>query len=102
MRPSATPSHYVGLEFINKRGPLSTLLVCCHSDCWGNAVAESFFSTLEFECVRGVFFESHRALVFAISDYVDGFYNPQRAHATAGCISPIEAELAFIVESQAA
>ena len=36
-------------------------------DCWDNAVAESFFSTLEFECVRGVTYESYNALTLVLS-----------------------------------
>ncbi len=71
-------------------------------DCWDNAVAESFFSTLEFECVRRTIFESHEALTFALRDYIENFYNLKRMHATIGYVSPIEAEVAFNLESQAA
>lgn len=71
-------------------------------DCWDNAVAESFFSTLEFECVRGVVFETRESLAKELGGYIDNFYNPQRLHATLNYVSPIEAEVAFNLASQAA
>jgi len=71
-------------------------------DCWDNAVAESFFSTLEFECVRGVTFESHSALTSELREYIDKFYNPKRIHATIGYVCPVEAELVFQLKAQAA
>ncbi len=71
-------------------------------DCWDNAVAESFFSTLEFECVRGMTFATRQSLANELGDYIDNFYNPKRLHATIGYVSPIEAEVAFNLAPQAA
>ena len=62
-------------------------------DCWDNAVAESFFSTLVHELLAGVFFATHRQAEHAISDYIDRFYNLRRRHSTLGYLSPIEFEL---------
>jgi putative transposase len=50
-------------------------------DCWDNAVAESFFSTLksELETRR---WPSRGTAAAALSAYIDGFYNPVRLHST--------------------
>jgi transposase InsO family protein len=71
-------------------------------DCWDNAVAESFFSTLEYECVEGRVFRDYSQVHHEVSAYIDGFYNPERLHSTVGYASPIEYELAFLSQSQAA
>lgn len=45
-------------------------------NCWDNAVAESFFSTLEHECIQGrvsVDIDHVRAV---LADYLGDFYNP--------------------------
>jgi len=68
-------------------------------DGWDNAVAESLFSTLEFEC-RGL-----HAFVDAqhvIGEYLDGFYNTKRMHATSDYCSPIEYELMSTLGGRAA
>ncbi len=50
-------------------------------DCYDNAMAESFFATLEFELLdRSVFENRHQALS-AIFDYIERFYNPKRRHS---------------------
>lgn len=71
-------------------------------DCYDNAVAESFFSTLEHEC-RGLndFADLGDAQV-VIGEYIDGFFNITRLHSTIGYISPTEFEIASAVRRQAA
>src|SRR5690606_3861357 len=95
--PYASDDYIAELEKYGMKRSMSN-----KGDCWDNAVAESFFSTLEFECVRGVIYESHNALTLALSNYIEQFYNPKRMHATLGYVSPIEAELSFNLKSQAA
>ena len=63
-------------------------------DCWDNAVSESFFSTLEFECARGEVFSSRSAARREVTDYILGFYNPRRLHSHLGYRSPMEFERA--------
>jgi len=58
------------------------------ADCYDNALAESFFATLEVELFARNRFESHRDAKLAIFDYVEGFYNPRRRHSSVGNISP--------------
>jgi transposase InsO family protein len=71
-------------------------------NCWDNAVAESFFSTLEHECIqRRVFADIEHARSILV-DYFDNFYNPVRLHSTNGFKSPIVRELDFLSQPQAA
>jgi len=63
-------------------------------DCWDNAVVESFFSTLEFECADHETFSSRAAARRAVTEYILGFYNPTRLHSTLGYVSPMEYERA--------
>jgi transposase InsO family protein len=50
-------------------------------DCWDNAVAESFFSTLKSELATRRW-PSRGTAAAALSAYIDGFYNPVRLHST--------------------
>lgn len=71
-------------------------------DCWDNAVAESFFSTLKHELVG---LERHATREVAnelIRDYIETFYNPQRRHSHVGYVSPIEFELRSLIAAPAA
>jgi len=71
-------------------------------DCWDNAVAESFFSTLEFEC-RGLHDFVHLDDASGIiGPYIDGFYNTGRQHSTLGYVSPVEFEIASAIQAVAA
>jgi transposase InsO family protein len=72
-------------------------LVCSMSrkgDCWDNAVVESFFSTLKFECGDGDPFPSRTAARREMADYILTFYNPSRLHSYLGYRSPMEFERA--------
>ncbi len=64
-------------------------------NCWDNAVAESFFSTLEFELGVETAQLSRAEAETAVSAYIDGFYNPDRRHSTIGGVSPIAFEQRF-------
>ncbi len=60
--------------------------------CYDNAMAESFFATLECELIaRSRFRDIHQAR-FAVSDYIEGFYNPRRRHSALGFMSPRDYE----------
>ncbi len=71
-------------------------------DCWDNAVAESFFSTLKTELVGEHIYTSHDAATVAIGDYIDNFYNTRRRHSHLGYMSPIEFELMSQIQGRAA
>lgn len=61
-------------------------------NCYDNAVAESFFSTLKNELVHHCDFASREAARAAIFDYIEVFYNRQRKHQTLGYLSPAQFE----------
>jgi putative transposase len=62
-------------------------------DCYDNAMAESFFATLEMELLNlaGPFptIEAAEAAVFT---FIEGFYNTRRLHSALGHRSPVEFE----------
>lgn len=57
-------------------------------NCWDNAVMESFFSTLEFECLRGKHFVTRAQARLEVFTYIETFYNRKRLHSTLGYVSP--------------
>lgn len=57
-------------------------------DCYDNAVAESFFSTLKNELVGGDVFESRERARTEIFDYIETFYNRQRIHQSLNYVTP--------------
>jgi putative transposase len=61
-------------------------------DCFDNAVAESFFATLEKDLLRRTSFPTRQEARTAVFDYIETFYNPIRLHSTLGYHSPIEYE----------
>jgi putative transposase len=72
-------------------------IVCSMSrkgNCWDNAVVESFFSTLDFECASGQPFATRSKARRAIADYLLGYYNPTRLHSYLDYRSPMEFEAA--------
>jgi len=61
-------------------------------DCYDNAVAESFFSTLEFELLMKNDWHTRAEARRAIFRYIETWYNPRRRHSTLGYLSPAEYE----------
>lgn len=63
-------------------------------NCWDNAVAESFFSTLKSEMIyRVATFETRDQAQFALFDYIEMFYNTKRLHSALGYLTPAEVTL---------
>jgi transposase InsO family protein len=61
-------------------------------DCWDNAVAESFFATLEHELLANADFPSRQAARRAIFAFIEVWYNRERRHSSLGYVSPVEYE----------
>lgn len=57
-------------------------------DAFDNALAESFFATLETELLDRHSFRSRDEARLALFGYIEGFYNPRRRHSTLGYRSP--------------
>ena len=57
-------------------------------DCYDNAVAESFFATLEFELLMKSDWHTREDARRAIFRYIETWYNRKRRHSTLGYVSP--------------
>jgi putative transposase len=66
-------------------------------DCWDNAVAESFFATLEKELIEQSDWQTHDDARRDVFEFIEIWYNRQRRHSTLGYTNPAayEAELAL-------
>ena len=62
------------------------------ADCWDNAVAESFFSTLKLDLLYRHSWPTRAAARSAIFEYIEVFYNRERRHSTLGNLSPADYE----------
>ena len=56
-------------------------------DCFDNALAESFFATLQTELLDRHHWSTRRQLEMAIFDFIEAFYNPSRRHSSIGYLS---------------
>jgi len=61
-------------------------------NCWDNAVAESFFATLEFELINQQVYASRNEAKAAVFEFIEVFYNRQRIHETMNYKTPYEIE----------
>jgi putative transposase len=57
-------------------------------NCWDNAVAESFFSSLKKERIRKKIYRTRELAKADIFDYIEVFYNRTRRHSHLGGVSP--------------
>jgi len=62
-------------------------------NCYDNATMESFWATLKLELVYRSCFETHAQAQTQIFDYIEVFYNRQRAHSALDYHSPVDFEL---------
>jgi putative transposase len=87
-------SQYTSLAFTKRCGALDVdVSMGTVGDCYDNAMAESFFATLEAELLGLVgTFKSHDAARTAIFTYLEGFYNTRRLHSALAYRSPVEFE----------
>lgn len=61
-------------------------------DAYDNAMAESFFATLECELLDRRRFKTQAEARIAVFEFIEGFYNPRRRHSSLGYLSPITFE----------
>jgi putative transposase len=66
-------------------------------DCFDNAMAESFFATLECELLDRRRFKTQAQAEIAVFDFIEGWYNPQRRHSSIGYLSPVHYEKRYAV-----
>ncbi|GAA6143450.1 hypothetical protein NBRC116584_32680 [Hydrogenophaga sp. 5NK40-0174] len=61
-------------------------------DAYDNAMAESFFASLEGELIERNCFQSKSQARMAVFTWIEGWYNPRRRHSGLGYLSPTNYE----------
>jgi putative transposase len=69
-------------------------------DCYDNAMAESFFATLECELIERRAFRTRVEARMAVFQFIEGWYNTGRRHSALGYRSPNEFERAALEEPE--
>lgn len=96
-------SQYAAAEY---REALEDAGITCsmsrRANCWDNAVAESFFSTLKTELVYRVSLPTPAFAKTAIAEWIEVFYNGQRRHSSIGYVAPREHERRYYLNLEAA
>ena len=75
------------LQIINQHGIIQSM--SRKGNCWDNAVAESFFSTIKTEIIFQHKFKTREEAKHAIFEYIEVFYNRVRMHSTNDYLSPV-------------
>ena len=71
-------------------------------DCFDNAMAESFFASLQCELIDRSRWRRHTEARMALFDYIEAFYNPRRRHSAIAYLSPAEFERRALQQTIAA
>ncbi len=61
-------------------------------NCYDNAMAESFFATLECELIKHKSWSGLADAQRDMFEYIEGWYNTRRRHSSLGFLSPIDFE----------
>ena len=94
-------SQYASLAFgqrLREAGLLGSM--GSRGDCFDNALAESFFATLECELLARQRFPTRNAARLALFEYIEGFYNTHRRHSALGYLSPAAYERRWALSQQ--
>jgi hypothetical protein len=65
-------------------------------DAYDNALAESFFASLECEVLDRNHFRTREEARTAVFSWIEGWYNPHRRHSSLGYLSPQQFEQEFV------
>ena len=86
-------SQYTSIELGKRcRKAGVSLSMGSRGDCYDNALCESFFATLECELLERSSFRTPIEARMAVSDFLEGFYNPHRRHSSLENHSPASYE----------
>lgn len=67
-------------------------------NCWDNAVAESLFKTIKYECTNRYVFKYYLEAYQVIDQYIK-WYNYKRLHSALGYKAPVEMEIELIMKN---
>ena len=77
-----------GLQGVSRRrGVMGSV-----GDAYDNAMAESFFASLECELLNRRIFRTQVDARMEVFRYIEGWYNPRRRHSALGYLSPLRFE----------
>ena len=93
LRQPIEPSQYSSLAF-GRRCRTAQVVPSMGStgDCFDNALAESFFATLECELIARPHWRNHIEARTAVFDFIECYYNPQCRQSALGYLSPTKFE----------
>jgi len=69
-------------------------------DAYDNAMAESFFASLECELIDRRSWQTKTEARLALFTYIEAWYNPRRRHSALGYLSPVNYESKYMGTSQ--
>jgi putative transposase len=69
-------------------------------DAYDNAMAESFFATLECELLERRRFKTQVEARMTLFAFIEGFYNPRRRHSALRYLSPVAFERRHAIMAQ--
>jgi transposase InsO family protein len=93
LRRPLEPGQYTSLAFgrrLQQAGLVASMGTI--GDALDNAVAESFFATLECELLDRHVWATRAGLRTAVFDFIEVFYNRQRRHSTLDYLTPLDYE----------
>src|ERR671922_1740882 len=97
LRRPLEPGQYASLAFGRRcRETGITPSMGSVGDAYDNAMAESFFATLECELLDRHQFRTHTQARMAVFAFIEGFYNPRRRHSALGQLSPANYERRYV------
>ena len=70
--------------------------------CYDNAMAESFFASLETELIDRSMWATRADARLAVFDWIEVFYNRTRLHSSIGYLSPVEFERRWSASAESA
>jgi putative transposase len=86
-------SQYTSIEFGNRCRQLGVQIsMGTVGDAYDNAMAESFFATLECELIDRRVWETQTEARLAVFAWIEGWYNPRRLHSGLDYMSPVNFE----------
>lgn len=92
-------SQYTSLAFGNRCRQMGvTPSMGTVGDAYDNAMAESFFATLECELIARKTFETRSQARMALFTWIEGWYNPRRRHSGLGYKSPMNFERIKLIQ----
>ena len=93
MRKPVESAQYTSIAFGRRcREAGIALSMGSKGDCFDNAMAESFFASLETELIDRTSWRTRAEARLAVFDYIEAFHDPRRRHSAIGYLSPAEFE----------